>query len=132
MKFTRIYLLSISIESIYFREALNNPDIIKLVNSYRYKEVEDIFSNGTYNMDLYKYALEKIFDERHKEEELEEQKNSSNNNSNISSSWFSYLFSTKTSVFLILFMVLASIGLLAFHYKFFNLNAISGFSFKYI
>lgn len=129
MKSTKDYLKSISIEYFYFREALNNPDIIKLVNSYRFKEVEDIFSNGTYNMDLYKYALEKIFDERHKEEELEEQKNSSNSNSN-ASSWFSSLFSTKTSVFLILFMVLSSIGLLAFHYKFFNLNANSGFSFK--
>jgi len=48
---------------------LNNEDIVKLIESYKYRMSEDIFSNGEYNYELFKYAIERILDSEQKEKD---------------------------------------------------------------
>jgi hypothetical protein len=48
------------------KEQLNNEDFQSYFNFYRFKECEDIFSNYKYNFELFKYALEKVFEEERK------------------------------------------------------------------
>lgn len=48
---------------------------LEFVNDYRFRACESIFSNYNYNFELFKYALEKIFEDERKEQEEKELKN---------------------------------------------------------
>lgn len=83
------------------------------MNSYKYKEAEQIFTDGEYNFDLYKYALEKIFSEEAKEREAEEEKNRVNTPQ---TSILQTLTSAKSSFFITISLILFSVSMLGLHY----------------
>lgn len=95
-----------------------------MINSYKFKQAEDIFSNGNYNFELYKYALDKIFGEEAKERELEEEKLLA---SQPKSSWsiqslLQPLFSSKFSLILTSCLIIFSLSMLGINYKLYSSN----------
>lgn len=85
-------------------ESLEDELYQDFVNDYKFRACEDIFSNYKYNFELFKYALEKIFEDERKERDKEELKKPK-------VSYFSYiknLFSGKDSnswIFIVLTIV---------------------------
>jgi len=54
------------------KELIKLKDFMIIFNDYRLRNCEDVFSNYNYNFDLFKYALEKIFEEERKMKEEKE------------------------------------------------------------
>ena len=104
------------------KEMLNDELYLDFVNDYRFRACENIFSNYNYNFELFKYALEKVFeDERNEEQERlnkekEEAKNNVNSNTNTNRSvWMNYKNKDYFYIFsIILFIVtFISVGYLS-------------------
>lgn len=55
-------------------ESLEDDLFQDFVNDYKFRACEETFSNYKYNFELFKYALEKIFEDERKEREKEEMK----------------------------------------------------------
>ena len=53
---------------------LQDPETPKLIEKYRANICEYIFGHGNFNLELYRFALEKIFDEERKKMEEEKKK----------------------------------------------------------
>lgn len=51
---------------------LTNDDFNKLIDEYKFKVCENVFGDGNYNIELFQYALEKVFEEERKAEEERE------------------------------------------------------------
>ncbi|MCQ2821329.1 MAG: hypothetical protein MJ252_29055, partial [archaeon] len=51
---------------------LENEECQKYIDEYKCKACENIFSDGNFNLELFQYALEKVFGEERKEEEERE------------------------------------------------------------
>ena len=56
------------------RNKLKDENFLRLVNDYKLNTSSDIFGNGNYNFELYRYALDKIMEEERKEKDEEEKR----------------------------------------------------------
>ena len=56
------------------KKMLQDPETPKLIEKYRANICEYIFGHGNFNLELYRFALEKIFDEERKKMEEEKKK----------------------------------------------------------
>lgn len=56
------------------KEMLESEDFVYILNDYRFRNCENLFSNYNYNFELFKYALEKIFEEERKVKKEKEEK----------------------------------------------------------
>lgn len=56
------------------RELMQNEDFLYILNDYRFRNCENVFSNYNYNFELFKYSLEKIFEEERKVKKEKEDK----------------------------------------------------------
>jgi len=58
------------------RELLKNQDFLRIFNDYRLRSCEEVFTNNNnYNFELFRYALDKVFEEERKIKEKEDAKN---------------------------------------------------------
>jgi hypothetical protein len=53
---------------------LSDTNLEKLFDEHRFSICDDLFGNGNYNIELFTYALEKIFGDERKEEEEREKR----------------------------------------------------------
>ena len=75
------------------REQMKEEDFLIIFNDYRLRSCENTFSNFNYNFELFKYALEKIFDEEKKQNELLKKETVSDNNKGYNySMWITIAF----------------------------------------
>ena len=85
---------------------------------------EDIFGDGNYNLELFQYALEKIFEEERKQKEEEEREIESRTPK------VSWLESIKKSSFMKYLsggVIVFSIGALGFQYYLYSSSSIGNF-----
>jgi hypothetical protein len=54
------------------QKLLDDTDFTTYLDEYKYKVCEHVFSEGNYNIQLFQYALEKVFEEDRKEQEERE------------------------------------------------------------
>lgn len=54
------------------KDLLDNEEFTRLIDEYKSKVCETVFSNGNFNIELFQYAIEKVFGEERKEEEERE------------------------------------------------------------
>lgn len=101
----------ISQENPELHELLSDDLFQDFVNDYRFRACEEVFSNYNYNFELFKYALEKIFDDERKEKEKEEAKNPKP--SFFSNFSFTYSKGGKNWIY-IMFTITLIIGTIAF------------------
>ena len=51
---------------------MEEKDFNLYIDEYKYKVCENVFSEGNYNIELFQYSLEKVFEEERKAEEEKE------------------------------------------------------------
>jgi hypothetical protein len=93
---------------------------IKIVDEFKFKLCEDIFSTGDFNFELFQYSLEKVFEQERKLEEEEEKRLEAERPK------VSFFQSVKNSKFLKYFsgaIVVASIGTIGVHYYLYSSSA---------
>jgi len=90
-----------------------------LINSYKLKEADNIFSEGKYNIELYKYALDYVFEKDAKEKELAEMKIAAQQPK---IGFWQSIISTKFSMLLTIGLIIFSLSLIGVHYKLYSSN----------
>ncbi len=93
---------------------------MKILNDYKIKYCSDIFGDGNYNFELYRYALEKVMEEERKLKE-EEEKQAKSESSKNGFSWFESVKSSNISYFFTVGVILFTIMILASSYFNFSL-----------
>ena len=100
---------------------LTDETHVRLIDEFKYKLCEDIFGNGNFNIELFTYCLEKVFDEERKIEEEEERRLEE------SRPKVSWLETIKKSSFLKYFsggVIILSIGSIGVHYYLYSSSSL--------
>lgn len=97
------------------QKALEDERIRRLMDDYKFRTCEDIFSNYNYNFELFKYALDKIFEEERKIKEEEDAKIRA-----MQPSVFQRMKSSNLGFWFTIAMVAASFATIIYHYHNFN------------
>ena len=103
---------------------LNDETHIKLIDEFKYKLCEDIFSDGNFNFELFQYALEKVFEEQRKIEEEEERQLEE---SRPKVSWLESIRKSSFIKYLSGGIMLLSIGSIGVHYYLYSSSSLGPF-----
>jgi len=109
------YLLKFKIT----RENLRKYEIIKLINNYKFRKCEEIFSSRNYNNDLFTFSIDKVLESQKKEkEELESQSQKIRNElkSLSNDKTERNIIKNNISLYLSGFLLLFSMALIGLHY----------------
>jgi len=114
-----------------FRGSIKKFEIIKLINNYRFRRCEEIFSSRTYNNDLFKFSIDKVLESQKKEKiELEKQKEKISNElkNNMISNEKVYrnktieILKNNISLYCSVVLLIFSMGLIGLHYFIYSSN----------
>ena len=98
------------------QKLLDEGDLGRYIDEYKYKVCENVFSEGNYNIELFQYALEKVFEEERKAEEEKEKEEEAKRPK---VSWSQYLLNiTKSNytIYFSIFFVICSFAAIAAQY----------------
>lgn len=96
----------------------NEPELFStVVDNYRYRATDETFSNYKYNFELFKHALEKIFEDERKENEEKKKQNGETSSSFFSFSLANYKSNDFFMIFSAIFFLVTIAAIGYFGYK---------------
>lgn len=103
---------------------MEDETFIKLVDEFKFKRCEDIFSEGDYNFELFQHSMEKIFEEERKEQEEKER---IEKESQVHETFTERIKNSNFGFWFALIFITFSIAILGF--QFYNVSASGKFKF---
>ena len=94
------------------KKLLNDNDFMRIIDQHKARICEDIFGSGDYNIELFQYALEKVFEEERKEQEKKEKEEEAKKPKVTWSQYLMNITKSNMSVYLsIAFVILSAIAI---------------------
>ena len=94
------------------RKLLCDNDFMRIIDQHKARICEDIFGSGDYNIELFQYALEKVFEEERKEQEAKEKEEEAKKPKVTWSQYLMNITKSNLSVYLsIAFVILSAIAI---------------------